>query len=118
MEELFATPRRLVLHSVDNEQFIKNCVSSKEVYKEINKFIEDNNYTCYYIRSWDENDKTIYDFGSWHDFFYLYKESKKEKSEGSIPIEFINSKLDELYGIYGSKVYPIIRKLIELWENK
>lgn len=73
MEELFATPRRLVLYYNDEEQYIKDCISNEEVFKEINKFTNDNNYNCHYIRIWDEDNRSVYDFGSWSDFFYLYK---------------------------------------------
>lgn len=48
-------------------------VSSKEdAFAEIQKFLSDHNYKSYYTRHWNENPyHTIYDVGSWSEFFHL-----------------------------------------------
>lgn len=58
---------------------IAQCKSHDEVYSEINKFIERANaakpkgtppFKSYYVRTWQEKDKTWYDVGSHTEFFY------------------------------------------------
>jgi hypothetical protein len=46
-----------------------------EVYKEMQKFMDEHNFHSYYARSWEKNGVKIYDVGSWTEF---YKWTNKE----------------------------------------
>lgn len=49
----------------------ENLSSSKEIFKHINKFLEDHNYKSYYTRMWHDGKYTIYDVGSHTEFFLV-----------------------------------------------
>jgi len=62
---------------------IAKCANKDEVYRAIDKFIAQANakkpkgstpFKSYYIRTWEQNDKTWYDVGSHVEFFYTTKE--------------------------------------------
>lgn len=50
-------------------------------FKIINEFLDEHNYTSYYMRVWDTEfhgePATKVDVGSWSQFFYLIKEENK-----------------------------------------
>lgn len=50
-------------------------VTEEEAYKEMQKFMDEHNFKSYYTRSWQVNDITTYDVGSWTEYF---KWTKKE----------------------------------------
>ena len=64
-------------NSEGNERVIAECETWQEVNKSIDQFIDDCNKTwpnrkpfkSYYIRSWVEDGRTIFDVGSWSEFF-------------------------------------------------
>ena len=60
-----------------NSQGIERIIafpnSEKEAVKEIYKFCEDRKFKIYYVRSWMENNRKVYDVGSHTEFFYLEK---------------------------------------------
>ena len=74
--EVYMSPRKLVYKNYNNEEiFIKNCSTSEEVYKEIYDYLNKiTDYKPSYYRVWSDGDKTVFDFGSWSEFFYLYEE--------------------------------------------
>ena len=55
--------RRLLAENVDEEN----------AYKVINKFMDDHNFKCYYIRTWKHDDETMLDVGS-HTEFFIFKD--------------------------------------------
>ncbi len=66
-------------NSYGDARKIATCKTHDDVYKEINKFIEQCNakkpkgarpFKSHYIRSWDQDGKTWYDVGSHSEFFY------------------------------------------------
>ena len=58
-------------NSQGKERVIAEVANEKEAYKEINKFCEERNFKIYYIRSWTQNGRKIYDVGSHTEFFHL-----------------------------------------------
>ena len=50
---------------------IKENVLEKEVLEEISNFLKRHNYTSYYTRFWHKGEQTIYDVGSWSEYFVL-----------------------------------------------
>ena len=44
-------------------------ITEKEAYKEMQKFMDEHNFKCYYTRSWEEDGVKWYDVGSWFEFF-------------------------------------------------
>ena len=64
-------------------RIIAKCANKDEVYRAIDNFIKQANakkpkgatpFKSYYIRTWEQNDKTWYDVGSHVEFFYTTKE--------------------------------------------
>lgn len=55
---------------------IANNISREDCAKEIKKFIDEHNkgrnkkFHSYYTRTWEENGETVFDVGSWTEFFY------------------------------------------------
>ena len=49
----------------------ENVVDEKEALNEISAFLKRHNYNSYYIRYWTHGDETIFDVGSWSEFFKL-----------------------------------------------
>lgn len=68
--------------SKDNEREIADCETRQEVNKSIDQFIDDCNkkwpnrkpFKSYYTRSWVEDGRTIFDVGSWSEFFVWDKD--------------------------------------------
>lgn len=58
----------------NKNRFIATC-SEDKIIKNIKKFIKSVNsdFEVYYIRSWQEENKTWYDVGSHSEFFYTIK---------------------------------------------
>ena len=64
-------------NSEGKERIIAECETWQEVNKSIDQFIDDCNkkwpnrkpFKSYYIRSWVEDGRTIFDVGSWSEFF-------------------------------------------------
>lgn len=64
-------------NSEGNERVIAECETWQEVNKNIDQFIDDCNkkwpnrkpFKSYYTRSWVEDGRTIFDVGSWSEFF-------------------------------------------------
>lgn len=60
----------------DETRKIGNKVENrKQVVEEINKFLKDNNFKSYYMRSWFniERNQYVIDVGSYTEFFYVDK---------------------------------------------
>ena len=68
-----------------NYLLIQEQVDEDEVLNIISNFLEKHNYKSYYIRYWHEDGKTIYDVGSWSEFFVLAAADKipADKIEGT-----------------------------------
>lgn len=59
-------------NSLGNERLIASDLSSKqECYDEINKFLDDHNFTSYYCREWKIKNRTFVDVGSHTEFFII-----------------------------------------------
>ena len=58
-------------NSNGEERVIAEPKDEKETMKEIHKFCEERNFKVYYVRTWMENNRKVYDVGSWSEFFYL-----------------------------------------------
>ena len=58
-------------NSRGEERVIAEPSNREEVNKEINKFLDDHNFKSYYTRVWEENDRLIFDVGSWSEVFIL-----------------------------------------------
>ena len=56
-------------NSLGQERAIAEADTYKGVLNAINDFLAARNYKSYYIRMWDENDRTWFDVGSWSEFF-------------------------------------------------
>ena len=54
-----------------NYLLIQEQVDEDEALNIISNFLEKHNYKSYYTRYWHEEGKTIYDVGSWSEFFVL-----------------------------------------------
>ena len=44
-------------------------ITEEDVHKEMQKFMDDHKFKCYYTRSWEEDGVKWYDVGSWTEFF-------------------------------------------------
>lgn len=53
------------------ERLIAEPSNREEVNREINKFLDDHNFKSYYTRVWEENNRLIFDVGSWSELFVL-----------------------------------------------
>ena len=58
-------------NSKHKKRVIATPSNIEEVYKEINKFLNEHNFKCYYIRTWKSNGRLVFDVGSHTEFFYL-----------------------------------------------
>ena len=58
-------------NSRGEERVIAEPSNREEVNKEINKFLDDNNFKSYYTRVWEENGRLVFDVGSHTEFFIL-----------------------------------------------
>ena len=55
-----------------NRRIIAFPNSAEEAAKEIHKFCEARNFKIHYTRTWkDDRGNTVYDVGSWSEFFIL-----------------------------------------------
>jgi hypothetical protein len=69
-------------NSNGDERVIAECETRQEVNKSIDQFIDDCNkknpnrkpFKSYYTRSWVEDGRTIFDVGSWSEFFVWDKD--------------------------------------------
>lgn len=53
-------------------RIIGEVITQKEVFKVINKFLDEHNYKSYYMRTWKTDDKTtVVDVGSHTERFYF-----------------------------------------------
>ena len=51
---------------------IGSAAQRDEAFKIINKFLDDHNYKCYYMRLWvSAENETCVDVGSWSEYFYI-----------------------------------------------
>lgn len=68
-----------------NYLLIQEQVTEDEAMSVISNFLNRHNYTSYYTRYWREDGKTIYDVGSWSEFFVLAAADKipTDKIEGT-----------------------------------
>ena len=64
---------------------IQEQVDENDALDIISNFLEKHNYKSYYTRYWKKNGKTIYDVGSWSEFFVLAAADKipADKIEGT-----------------------------------
>ena len=53
------------------ERVIAHPNNEEEAIKEIYKFCEERKFKIYYVRTCMENNRKVYDVGSWSEFFYL-----------------------------------------------
>lgn len=58
-------------NSRGKERVIAEPQSVEEVFKEINKFLNEHNFKSYYTRVWEENGRVKLDVGSWSEFFLI-----------------------------------------------
>ena len=58
-------------NSQDKERLITECETTKDVSREIHKFLDDHNYKSYYSRSWGDEEKVMIDVGSYSEFFVV-----------------------------------------------
>lgn len=73
----------LFQNSLGEERIIVEVDSWTEACDEINKFLEEHNFTSHYKRTWFHNDRMVIDVGSHLEFFYLepYSEEKWYKEQ-------------------------------------
>lgn len=58
-------------NSRDEERLIAECETVQDAHKEINKFLDERNFKCYYKRSWGNEEGVTIDYGSHTDFFKI-----------------------------------------------
>lgn len=58
-------------NSRGKERVIAEPTNGDEIFKEINKFLDDHNFKSYYTRVWEENGRLKFDVGSHTEFFYV-----------------------------------------------
>lgn len=58
-------------NSRGEERLIAECETVREAHKEINKFLDEHNFKCYYTRSWGDDKGVILDVGSHSEFFVI-----------------------------------------------
>jgi hypothetical protein len=69
-------------NSQGRERLIAECETTKDVSREIHKFLDDHNYKSYYSRSWGDEEKVMIDVGSYSEFFVLRDISHSEYIKG------------------------------------
>lgn len=70
-------PRNLYfIRSNGKYKLLHKNVREEEVFKLIKSFLDERNYTSYYIRTWNVDNGTTYDFGS-HTEFFLWGKRKE-----------------------------------------
>ena len=60
-------------NSKGQEREIGIAETNEDIFKIINKFLDDHNFKSYYTRVWEENGRLCYDVGSHTEFFYSQK---------------------------------------------
>lgn len=84
------------------ERLIAECETVQEIHKEINKFLDEHNFKCYYTRSWGNEDSVALDVGSHSEFFEIkgisHAEYIKELSRKDEPKEYRQITWDEYLG--------------------
>lgn len=68
-------------NSQDKERLIAECESFSEAHEWINAFLDEHNFKCYYMRSWEQDGRIKIDVGSWSEFFFIDGITYKEYSE-------------------------------------
>ena len=58
-------------NSRDLERLIAECETVQEVHEEIDKFLDERNFKCYYTRTWGREDCVMVDVGSHSEFFKI-----------------------------------------------
>ena len=58
-------------NSRGKERVIAEPSTAEEIFKEINKFLDDHNFKSYYTRVWEEDGRLKFDVGSHTEFFYV-----------------------------------------------
>lgn len=83
------------------ERLIAECETTKDVSREIHKFLDDHNYKSYYSRSWGDEEKVMIDVGSYSEFFVLrgisHSDYIKELQKDSDPQEEYHQITDDEY---------------------
>ena len=69
-------------NSRGKERVIAEPTNGDEIFKEINKFLDDHNFKSYYSRSWDNEDGITIDVGSHSEFFVLREISFSDYIDG------------------------------------
>lgn len=71
------------LNSSNKYRLLNNKIKNEddpEIGKEIRRFLKEHNYTSYYTRCWKNGEgDTVYDVGSWSEFFILSELEKKNE---------------------------------------
>ena len=75
---------------------IKENVKEEEAFKLVSDFLKRHNYTSYYMRTWGQDGKTIFDVGSWSEFFVLAAADKipADKIDGTEK-DFVDKVVDK-----------------------
>ena len=68
-------------NSHGKERVIAEPSNREEIFKEINKFLDDHNFKSYYTRVLEENGRLVLDVGSHTEFFYVEGMSFEEYVE-------------------------------------
>lgn len=63
---------------------LSSPTSTKKLWNDINKFMEEHHFKSYYKRLWFEDDKLKIDVGSWSEFFYVSELTEKDIQELNI----------------------------------
>lgn len=82
------------------ERLIAECKTVQDVHKEIDKFLDEHNFKCYYTRSWGDEKGVMIDLGSHLEFFILkgisHSEYIKElQKDGEPKEEYHQISIDE-----------------------
>lgn len=86
-------------NSRGKERLIAECETTKDVSREIHKFLDDHNYKSYYSRSWEVDGRIKIDVGSWSEFFLVdgisYADYIKELQTDETEEEYHQITIDE-----------------------
>ena len=58
-------------NSIGIERLMAKCKTVQGVHKKINEFLDEHNFKCYYMRSWNSDDGVMIDVGSHSEFFKI-----------------------------------------------
>ena len=89
-------------NSRGEERLIAECETVQEVHKEINKFLDEHNFKCYYTRSWGDDEGIALDVGSHSEFFRIkgitHNDYIKALQKNDEPEEYHQITWDEYLG--------------------